>query len=369
MIAGGELDAALRLDGAFDHEQLELFRDPETGLTGAVAIHSTALGPAMGGLRLRRYPDLESGVVDALRLARAMTLKNAAAGLDFGGGKAVLFDDGGWEDRDARITAFAGILERLGGRYVTAEDVGTTPGDMDLLAERTRWVAGRSPSHGGGGDPSPDTARTVFGAIEAAVAVAIGGSLEGVTVGVLGAGKVGSALVALLAEAGAEVEVADADRSRAQELARLLGNVTAVPVDGFLGRPLDVLAPCAMGELIDEEAVAALRCRAIAGAANNPLVNRATALALDRAGILYVPDFIANCGGIVHVAAEFEQLPAERLEERIGSCVERCGEILREARERGVLPLDLAVERALQRVEAARRSAPGGVTRAAGAAR
>jgi hypothetical protein len=205
---------------------------------------SAALGPAIGGLRIHRYDGLEAGVVDALRLARAMTLKNAAAGLDFGGGKAVLFDDGRWDRREARLGAFADVLERLGGRYITAEDVGTSPADMDVLARGTRWVAGRSPECGGGGDPSPDTARTVFGAIEAAVRVSFKRPLDGITVGVLGVGKVGSTLTEMLVEAGAVVEVADVEARRASELAKRLDGVSAVAPDGFIGRSLDVLAPC-----------------------------------------------------------------------------------------------------------------------------
>jgi leucine dehydrogenase len=345
----------ITLDDAFDHEQLELFRDPDTSLTGAVAIHSTALGPSMGGLRLHRYPSVEAAAVDALRLARAMTLKNSAAGLNLGGGKAVLIDDGRWEDREPRMLAYAGVIERLGGRYVTAEDVGTSPADMDLIATRTRWVVGRSPANGGGGDPSPATARTVFGAIDAAVRSHLERtSLDGLHVGVLGAGKVGASLVELLARAGARVTVADVEHARAEACAADADGVGAVAVDGFLGRELDVLAPCAMGELIAVEDVSELRCRIVAGAANNPLLDRATAVALHAAGILYVPDFIANNGGIVHVAAEFEGLDAEALAAQIDACVERVGELLDEARARDALPIDVAVEHALERVAAAR---------------
>lgn len=351
----GFVDPDLCLAGAFDHEQLELFRDPTTGLTGAVAIHSTALGPALGGLRIRRYDDLEAGVVDALRLGRAMTLKNAAAGLDLGGGKAVLFDDGRWDDREARMAAFGDVVDRLGGRYITAEDVGTTPEDMDVLAGRTRWVAGRSLERGGSGDPSPDTARTVFGAIEAAVRVAFDRDLDGIAAGVLGAGKVGSALVELLAGAGAVVEVADVADLRTAALAERFERVTAVPLEGFIHRPFDVLSPCALGELIDVEDVSRLGCRVVAGAANNPLVNRDTAVALHRSGILYVPDFIANCGGVVRVAAEFEGLPDPELEEQLARCIERTADVLAEADARDEMPLDLAVTRAQARVDQARR--------------
>lgn len=345
----------ITLAQSFEHEQLVLFRDPATGLTGAVAIHSTALGPSMGGLRLRRYADVEGAAVDALRLARAMTLKNAAAGLSLGGGKAVLLDDGCWQDRAARMLAFADVLERIGGRYVTAEDVGTTPADMDLIATRTRWVVGRSTANGGGDDPSPATAVTVFGAVAAAVPSHLGTrTLDGVRVGVLGVGKVGAALVGLLAQAGAYVVVADIDPARARACAAGRDAVEAVAVDGFVERELDVLSPCAMGELIAAGDVPRLRCRIVAGAANNPLVDRAAAVALHGAGILYVPDFIANSGGIVHVAGEFEGLDAPTIAARIDGCVERIPGLLEEARVRGVPPLDVAEERALRRVEGAR---------------
>jgi glutamate dehydrogenase/leucine dehydrogenase len=345
------------LTQSFEHELLELFRDPETGLMGAVAIHSTALGPAMGGLRLSRYADAEAAAVDALRLARAMTLKNSAAGLDLGGGKAVLVDDGAWaapETRRARMLAFAGVLERLGGRYVTAEDVGTEPADMDLIATRTRWVVGRSPDNGGRGDPSPATARTVFGAVAAAVESHLGTSLAGVHVGVLGAGKVGAGLVERLADAGARVTVADIQHDRARACAAAAPSVTAVALDGFVSRELDVLAPCALGELIAAEDVGALRCRIVAGAANNPLVDRAAAVALHDAGILYVPDFIANSGGIVHVAAEFGGLDPAAVDRQVDACIRRAGEVLSAARARGVMPLDVAIEQAEERIGRAR---------------
>jgi leucine dehydrogenase len=319
-----------------------------------VAIHSTALGPAMGGLRIRRYDSLEAATVDALRLARAMTLKNAAAGLALGGGKAVLMEDGRWHDRLGRLRAFAGVLERLGGRYITAEDVGTTPEDMDILAGRVPWVAGRPVQRGGRGDPSPATARTVFGAIEQAVAAHLDRpTLAGVRVGVLGAGKVGSRLVAALAEAGALVEVADMEPARAAAWATV-ANVRPVALEGFLERELDVLAPCALGELIGVGDVPRLRCRIVAGAANNPLVDRATAVALHTAGILYVPDFMANSGGIVHVGAEPLGLDDAEVERRLEACVRRTGELLVAARESGAMPMDLAVARAQAIVRAGR---------------
>lgn len=336
----------------FEHEQLELFHDRDSGLSGAIAVHSTVLGPSMGGLRVRAYPDLDAAAVDALRLARAMTLKNSSAGLNFGGGKAVLVDDGHWDDRQARMLAFAEVVDQLAGRYITAEDVGTTAADMDTIATRTRWVVGRSPQHGGGGDPSPATARTVFGAIEAAVRTQFGSlSLTGVHVGVLGAGKVGRELVSMLSAAGAAVTVADVDRARAGACSERDDSVMAVPLDGFLGRDFDVLAPCAFGELIAAADVPSLSCRIVAGAANNILVDRNAAVALHEADILYVPDFVANSGGIIRVACEYEGLGEAAVATRLDAAIERAAALLEEAAARDALPLDVAVERALERIE------------------
>lgn len=353
----GPESATTSIDGEFDHEQLELLRDPATGLTGAVAIHSTTLGPAMGGLRLSAYPGIAAAAVDALRLARAMTLKNAAAGLDLGGGKAVLLDDGGWRDpadRAARMRAFGAFLERLGGRYVTAEDVGTTPADMEQIAAVTGHVAGRPADAGGRGDPSPATARTVFGAIADAAALRLGAStLEGVRVGVLGVGHVGARLAALLRDAGAVVLVADIDDARAREVAEATGSAVA-PLDGFLGADVDVLAPCALGGAIHPHDAGSLRCRVVAGAANNPLSGPECATALAAAGILYVPDFVANCGGIIHVGAEVLGFDDAEVERRLAEAVERTADVLREASDTGRAPLDVALDRAARRLDAAR---------------
>lgn len=344
------------IDTEFEHEQVELFSDAATGATGVVAIHSTALGPAMGGLRLAAYAGLTAGLTDALRLARAMTLKNSAAGLDLGGGKAVLLDDGGWADADlraARMHAVGGVIEQLGGRYVTAEDVGTTPEDMVGIAGATRHVAGQPIERGGRGDPSPWTARTVTGAIAAGARQRLGAdSLEGVRVGVLGVGHVGRHVVALLREQGAEVLLADLDTPRAQDVAERYGAL-ALPVAGFLTSDVDVLAPCALGEAIHEEHIAELRCRVIAGAANNPLAGPDTAHALAGAGVLYVPDFLANCGGIIHVGAEVLGFDDAEVERRIDVAVAHTAGVLAQAAATGAVPQDVAVAEARARIAAA----------------
>jgi glutamate dehydrogenase/leucine dehydrogenase len=281
-----------------DHERVEVVQDSRTGLRAVIAIHSTALGPAVGGLRMRPYAGLDGAVRDARRLSAAMSLKNAAAGLGLGGGKAVIVDDGtAGAQRDARLRAFADAIEALDGAYVTAEDVGTTPRDMDLIATRTAHVLGRSPELGGRGDPSPATARTVHAAVRAGVAARLGAAdLAGLRVGIAGVGNVGAALARLLAADGAELTLADADAARAGALAAELG-ARVTETDALLRLPVDVLAPCATGEMIDAELAGDVSCSVIAGAANNPLVDDGTAAALHARGVLYAPDFLANCGG------------------------------------------------------------------------
>jgi len=342
------------LEQEFGHEQLKVFHDQETGVTGAIGIHSTALGPAMGGLRLFAYPGLDEAIVDVLRLSRAMSFKSAAAGLDLGGGKAVLIDDGGWNGtRRERMQVVARAIEELGGRYVTAEDVGTTPLDMDAIGEVTRHVAGASVSHGGSGDPSPFTARTVFASIEGAVGVRLGrSSPAGLRVGVQGVGNVGSALVRLLCAAGAEVSVTDADPARSQVLVEELG-VTALPLDRFAYGAFDVFAPCALGGAVGPAEAAGLTATIVAGAANNPLSDRKVARQLADRDVLYVPDFIANCGGIIHVGAEILALAEREVEDLLVAAGERSERILLRARETGALPLEVAEEYALARIDAA----------------
>ncbi len=348
----------------FDHDRVELISDPDTGLRGVIAVHSRALGPAMGGLRLHAYPNFDAAVVDALRLSRAMTFKNAAAGLDLGGGKAVLVDDGAWAEpgvREARMRAFGRRIERLGGDYVTAEDVGTSPDDMLVIADETEWVAGRPLSEGGRGDPSPATARTVFAAIRAGVAVRLGREdLRGVRVGVVGVGHVGSRLAAMLAEAGAVVVVADAVPARAAEIAAEVGGVVAEPAELILA-DLDVLSPCALGGAIEPRHVGRHPARVIAGAANNQLADPTIAQALEVAGVLYVPDFLANCGGIIHVGAEVLGLADQEVEDLLVAAEIRLTEVLVAAADARRPAADLALELAQERVTRGRRGSADAV--------
>jgi valine dehydrogenase (NAD+) len=335
-----------------DHERVVIRQDPETGLRLIVAVHSTVLGPALGGLRLRRYPGgLREALDDVLGLARTMTLKASAAGLDLGGGKAVMLDDGREDMRETRLAAAAEVIDGFGGAYITAEDIGTTTADMDLIAERTRFVVGRSRERGGGGDPSPVTAATVYHAIRRGLECATGSEeVEGRRIGVIGLGKVGSVLAEKLALAGAEVVACDLDADRAERLAAELGLALAPSAEAILATELDVLAPCATGGLIDDALARSIDCRIVAGAANNPLTSRDVARTLQARGILYVPDFLANCGGLIHVAAEWYGQRDGREARYVARAMERLEAAIARARAEGSTPIEVAERQALERV-------------------
>jgi glutamate dehydrogenase/leucine dehydrogenase len=346
--------------GDDDHEQVVVKQDPATGLRLVVAVHSTVLGPSLGGMRLRRYPGgLREALDDVLALSRTMTLKASAAGLDLGGGKAVMLDDGRDDLREARLQGAAAVVESLGGAYVTAEDIGTTTADMDFMADHTRFVVGRSAERGGGGDPSPVTAETVYQALRRGLDHATGSSsVDGRRIGLVGLGKVGSALAARLAGAGARVTACDLDDQRAGRLAEELGLELAPSAEAIMGMELDVLCPCAAGGLIDDALARSLECAVVAGAANNPLSGRSAATALARRGILYVPDFLANCGGLIHVADEWHALSEGGRAPGEQRCIERAMERLDSAiataESLDLTPSEVAERDALERVELAR---------------
>jgi valine dehydrogenase (NAD+) len=339
-----------------DHERIVVRQDRETGLRLIVAVHSTVLGPSLGGLRWRRYPGgLREALDDVMALARTMTLKASAAGLDLGGGKAVILDDGDHERRQARLVAAAEAIDELGGDYITAEDIGTTTDDMDLMARHTRYVVGRSHENGGQGDPSPVTAETVFQAIRRGLDAATGSAeLEGRRIGVVGLGKVGSVLAAKLAGSGASVVACDLLPERAERFADEHGGAVAPSAEALLSAELDVLAPCAAGGLIDEAIARSLDCRVVAGAANNPLTSREVARTLRRRDILCVPDFLANCGGLIHVSTEWYGEGSHRERECVERAMERLDMALADADREGSTPLEVAERHALERVEAAR---------------
>ncbi len=355
--------ASRELLAADSHERIEIRQDKGTGLRLIVAVHSTVLGPALGGLRLRKYEGgLHEALDDVMALSSTMTLKAAAAGLDLGGGKAVILDDGlmppGSALRAARLEAAGRLIDGLGGAYVTAEDVGTCTEDMESIAQGTRFVVGRAASAGGLGDPSPTTAQTVFGAIRVSLAhacapVAPGpDGLAGCTVGVVGLGKVGSALADLLLDAGARVLAYDVVPDRLVR-ARAAGAAVARSAAAVMRAPLDVLAPCALGGLVDERVAATLDCRVVCGAANNPLAGAATAALLADRGVLYVPDFLANCGGLVHVAAEWERRGGDGLAVALERAERQVERVLADAAAANVTPLDAARRLAGERIATA----------------
>lgn len=340
-----------------DHERVVIRQDPRTGMRLIVAVHSTVLGPALGGLRLRAYPGgLRDALDDVLGLARTMTLKASAAGLDLGGGKAVMIDDGRDDLRRDRLEAAAAVINELEGCYITAEDIGTTCADMDVIATKSPWVVGRSTKSGGAGDPSPITAETVRRAMRRGLETATGSpELDGRQVGVIGLGKVGGALATALAAEGARVVACDLDAERAEKIASGHGIRLAPSAEAILGMELDVLAPCAAGGLIDEAFAGAIRCKVVAGAANNPLSGREIAERLARRGILYVPDFLANSGGLIHVEADWHGFDPERVESGIERAMLRLDRALATAAAEDATPLEVAERQALERVEAARR--------------
>jgi glutamate dehydrogenase/leucine dehydrogenase len=339
------------------HEHVVIRQDARTGMRLIVAVHSTVLGPALGGLRMKSYAGgLREALEDVMGLARTMTLKASAAGLELGGGKAVMIDDGDDSQRHDRLEAAARVIDGLGGAYITAEDIGTTTADMDHMASFTRFCVGRSETHGGGGDPSPVTAETVLAAMRRGLAAQTGSNeLAGRKVGVIGLGKVGGALAARLVAEGAHVVGCDLDYERCERFAAAHGNEISASAEAILSMRLDVLAPCAGGALIDHELARALDVHVVAGAANNPLTDRSVAATLMERGILYVPDFLANCGGLIHVAGEwFGDREAERA--RIEHAMDRLDAAIATSAAEGGTPLEVAERQALERVDAARRS-------------
>ena len=290
-----------------DHELVVFGSDAATGLHAIIAVHSTALGPAAGGCRVWPYATTAEAVADVLRLSRGMSYKNALAGLAFGGGKAVIIGESRKVKTPELLEAFGRFVDSLGGRYVTAEDVGTTVADMAHVRRATRYVAGLGAAPGqAGGDPGPKTALGVYLGIKAAVKFRLGkADLEGVTVAVQGAGGVGYHLCRLLACEGADLAVADVRPAALQRVCEEFG-ARSVPVEEVLALDVDVLAPCALGGVLNVRSIPQLRARIVAGAANNQLAQGQDGAALQAAGILFAPDYVINAGGIISVAREYQ---------------------------------------------------------------
>lgn len=302
------------------------------------------------------YASEAQAIEDALRLAEGMSLKSSAAGLDLGGGKAVIIGDPRRDKSDRLLRSYGQLVERLRGDYITAEDVGTTVEDMVEVASITRWVSGLPLSVGGSGDPSPLTARGVLAAMRAVAATLWGTpDLGGRRVAIQGVGKVGAELARIVAAAGAEVLVSDIDRDRAREVASEVGGENVEP-DQILRVECDVLAPCALGGVLNDATIPALRCRAVVGSANNQLGEDRHARMLAERGILYAPDFVANAGGIINISVEFDDqgYDPEVAARRVDAIEERMSHIISEAEVRQLTPADAALQIARERIERAK---------------
>jgi len=290
-----------------EHEGVHLFTDNASGLQAIVAVHSTALGPAAGGVRFWHYGSTDGAITDALRLSRGMSYKNAMAGLELGGGKGVvLADRPGATITEEQLRAFGRAVESLNGRYVTAEDVGMSEARMKVIAEETRYVSGLPVASGAaGGDPGPYTAHGVYLGVKAAAKRGLGtDTMAGVRVAIQGVGSVGGGLARLLAKDGAVLTLADVNADRAQALAAELGGA-AVSADVILSTDADIVSPNALGAILTEESIPTLGAKIVAGGANNQLATRADYARLHEAGILYAPDYVINAGGIINVGLEY----------------------------------------------------------------
>jgi leucine dehydrogenase len=333
-----------------EFEEVVHFHDPPSGLKAIVAIHSTALGPALGGTRFYPFPSEEEALRDVLRLARGMTYKAAAAGLDLGGGKAVIIGDPRRTKSEELLRVYGRFVESLGGRYITAEDVGTGGEDMDVIRRETRWVTGLSKRLGGSGDPSPVTAYGVFQGLRACAEEALRtSSLDGVRIVVSGAGKVGFHVVKHLTEAGADVRVADIDVDAVGRVVNSFGVETVEPEKAH-AQECDIFAPCALGGAIRDDTIPELKCKVVAGAANNQLARPEHAGALAEMGILYAPDFVINSGGLMNVADELNGYDRDRVMSRVEGIYRTLREIFQRARLEGITPAGAANRMAEERM-------------------
>ncbi|MEV0155358.1 Glu/Leu/Phe/Val dehydrogenase dimerization domain-containing protein [Micromonospora sp. NPDC050686] len=336
--------------GSNGHEQVVFCQDKQSGLKAIIGIYSTALGPALGGTRFYPYASEEAALADVLDLSRGMAYKNALAGLDLGGGKAVIWGDPEQLKSEALLRAYGRFVESLGGRYYTACDVGTYVADMDVIARETRYVTGRSVEHGGAGDSSILTAWGVFQGMRAAAEHTWGTpSLAGRRVGVAGLGKVGKYLTGHLVEDGAEVVATDVN-PKALEWARATYPQVTLVDDGaaLAAADIDVYAPCALGGALNDDTVPALRAKVVAGAANNQLAHPGIEKVLADRGILYTPDYVVNAGGVIQVADEIEGFNFDRAKLRATKIFDTTREILRLADDEGVPPA-VAADRLAER--------------------
>ncbi|WP_183100187.1 Glu/Leu/Phe/Val family dehydrogenase [Nocardioides pelophilus] len=344
------------LEHDLEHEQVVFANDPASGLRAIIAIHSTALGPSLGGTRFHPYASTAAALADVLALSRGMSYKAAVTGLDLGGGKAVIIGDPATQKTEALLRAYGRFVESLGGRYVTACDVGTYSEDMDVVARECSHVTGRTEAHGGAGDSSVLTAYGVFCGLRAAAESVWGDSdpasvLAGRTVGVAGVGKVGRHLVGHLVDAGADVVITDVfpaaiDRVRDEHPHVRIAEST----EAMVASPLDVYAPCALGGALTDAVVGELSARIVCGAANNQLAHPGVEKLVEDRGIVYAPDYVVNAGGLIQVADEFEGFNFERARIRASRIYDTTRTVLERAKSDGVPTATAADRMAEQRM-------------------
>ena len=341
------------------HEQVVFCNDPSTGLQAIIAIYSTALGPALGGTRFYPYDSESEALDDVLNLSRAMAYKAACAGLDLGGGKAVIIGDPATDKTEALLRSYGRFVQAVGGRYYTACDVGTYVEDMDVIARECSFVTGRSPAQGGAGDSSILTALGVFQGMRASAQTAWGTpTLQGRRVGISGVGKVGHHLVKHLLEDGASVVVADVAHDAVDRVRAEHPEVDAVDPDALVELGLDVYAPCALGGALSDETVPRLQSRVVCGAANNQLAHPGIEKMLEQAGVLYAPDYVVNSGGLIQVADEIHGYSEPRARAKAGEIFETTLRIFALADAEGVPPsvaADRLAERRMEQITGLRR--------------
>ncbi len=331
-----------------DHEQLVFCHEPSSGYRGLIAIHNTTLGPALGGTRFWRYKTEADAIVDALRLSRGMTYKAAVAGLSLGGGKAVIMAEQGAHDREAIFRAHGRFIESLKGRYITAEDVGTSPADMDYIHLETEHVVGLQ---GRSGDPSPVTAYGVYQGMKACAKEKFGSdSLAGKTVAVQGCGHVGYYLCSYLHEEGARLVVTDIDAEKVRRAVEEF-RARAVGLDEIYGVQAEVFAPCALGAVLNDTTIPQLKVRIVAGGANNQLAEERHGDLLESRGILYAPDYVLNAGGLINVNSELEGWSAERAKRKAGEIYDTILRLFELAKEEGIPTYRAADRLAERRIE------------------
>lgn len=307
-----------------EHEEVVFCHDPTVGLKAIIAIHNTALGPALGGTRMWNYKNEEEALVDVLRLSKGMTYKAAAAGLNLGGGKAVIIGDSKTQKTEGLFRAFGQFVNSLNGKYITAEDVGTSVNDMEYIFMETPFVTGIPKDFGGSGDPSPYTAHGVLMGIKASAKWQLGtDSLKGMRVAVQGLGNVGTHLVKYLTDEGAKVIVSDIDQEKVKKHVDQY-KATAAGSDEILFTECDILAPCALGAIVNDNSIQKLKCKVIAGGANNQLAEARHGNMLRELGILYAPDYVINAGGLMNVFVELEGYSHERAFDKTRKVYDNC---------------------------------------------